>query len=455
MKRRIEYSISANAGDGTTTSSVMATCSSSSSIESLFGSNYNNQIGVSMKRMKISMSPGELRLNKDMEQLQTLENPWTPPSVNDSNSRSIINNNGNGLLHLISPNQRAQIQRDPVEPLKCSIAVYFLPHELPPPLSNIGKHHNETIGKHKYAEQWTYLLQFPRMYPHSPPKIHRITTAAINPRSLETVTMIDHPIHNDNETKFVQQLSRNNDNQKPPSNPTQNHPCCRNGIPLLENIEISSSLPSLSNRYNTNHDLSSNSSNRNQPEDKDVTWSWRDGMRTTNFENWSPVSTLGDIVQLLMQLPLQRRQSWYQYNQSQQRQQQHNQRLGKNQNNNINNLNNHHGVFEEPATILTRTVSLLQDEVLLPSSRDFFYHDETRETNNNSINRSFGNYDTCMIDSSSMRSNDCATFTTSVSLTTGTKHNISFPPNRFNVGYNTNDSLGAVININANDMMMD
>ena len=166
-----------------------------------------NTIGSSLKRVKISTSPGELRLNKDIEAMarghgngrghahghgvrqrpqRSAELEWI--SVDESgggaaaggssNSISMNNNNNNpsGGVHyhrtLQSTDGTVIVRRDVVDPLRLRISVTFRT-ERPWEMRGWGvmAHSNP---RESY-ETWTYLVQIPRMYPHSPPLVQRIT----------------------------------------------------------------------------------------------------------------------------------------------------------------------------------------------------------------------------------------------------------------------------------------
>ena len=88
-------------------------------------------LSLSLKRFKISTTPGELRLTKDIEDIQ-MEFHW----YHQGNSK-----------RLISPDQRTSLERDLVDPLRiCIRLIHF-----------------------------EFFIQFPRLYPHASPVVYRIT----------------------------------------------------------------------------------------------------------------------------------------------------------------------------------------------------------------------------------------------------------------------------------------
>lgn len=85
------------------------------------------------KRVKISTSPGELRLSKDLEDICTTHH-WR------HHNRDFL-----------SPDSCIKLHQDVVDPLRLSLSVW---------------------GKNVVM---TYMLQVPRMYPHAPPVVYRVS----------------------------------------------------------------------------------------------------------------------------------------------------------------------------------------------------------------------------------------------------------------------------------------
>ena len=136
-------------------------------------------IGQSLKRVKISTSPGELRLDRDIEQLLSgTTKQWTSTVNNDINNQSW----GRGTrIHSELYCNNARLIRDPVDPLRLRLTCLHQPISTPPQ-NNINVHHGtQHLLSHSSSsspippERWTYLIQMPRMYPHFPPLITRVT----------------------------------------------------------------------------------------------------------------------------------------------------------------------------------------------------------------------------------------------------------------------------------------
>ena len=347
-------------------------------------------IGNSMKRMKISTSPGELRLNKDMENMIVL-NRWIP------NNQLVSTNHS-----LLSPDQKAVLNRDPVDTLRCSLSVMFLPDDF------TSTPEAAPIVPHSHAEKWTFLLQFPRMYPHFPPKIYRITTellATIDGSLLDCITsdtseeIDDKTIHSDR-PQDQKGLSVDTYLNKQKS--------CIGGIPSLQKILISSD-PNVS--FTTKRNMRPDHSSRPMPTDCFADGiAWEDNMTTVILRNWSPISSLEDVVKFLLQLPFQRRLKWHRH-----RQQKKNcQRLY--------NETNH----KNPT--MTRNVSMNQDDITMINKNDE-EHDRINPNKSSDWNcQIIDQYD----DNASMEKESLGSNFISASRK---KHDGSFHPNRFRVGY--------------------
>ena len=342
-----------------------------------------------MKRMKISTSPGELRLNKDMENMVVL-NQWIP------NNQLVSTNHS-----LLSPNQKAVLNRDPVDTLRCSLSVMFLPDDF------ASTPEAATVRPHTHAEKWTFLLHFPRMYPHFPPKIYRITTELLATTDGSLLDCFTSDTSEETDDKAINK-ERPQD-QKGPSvdNYLNKQKSCIGGITSLEKI-IFSSDPNI--RFTTKINMSPQHSSHNMPTECYAdNIAWEDSMATVIFRNWSPISTLEDVVNFLLQLPIQRRIKWHRL----QQRKKNDQRMHCEKNN------------ENP--IMTRNVSMNQDDIMM--------HKFDGENDQNIRNKCTSwNYqiieqydDSDSIEKESL----CSNFISA----SGKKHDVSFHPNRFRVGY--------------------
>ena len=140
-------------------------------------------IGQSLKRVKISTSPGELRLDRDIEQLLCgTTKQWTSTVNNDINKSSSSWGRGTRIHSELYCNN-ARLIRDPVDPLRLRLTCLHQPMSTVPQ-NNVQhgtqqhlllSHSSSSSSSPIPPERCTYLIQMPRMYPHFPPQITRVT----------------------------------------------------------------------------------------------------------------------------------------------------------------------------------------------------------------------------------------------------------------------------------------
>ncbi|KAL9188634.1 hypothetical protein ACHAXT_007012 [Thalassiosira profunda] len=248
-------------------------------------------IGQSLKRVKISTSPGELRLDRDVEGL-ILGRQWSS-SASGSNGLGPIDQNswpGNQTAHPRGPSPSldrrgrahgelvrpdARLVRDPVDPLKLRLTY------LHQPPANAAARSTTPLP----PERWTFVLQLPRMYPHVPPVVTRVTR--------DFVPSAENNVHTN-----VHGWGVGHDN------------CCSHASaamvassvmqsqvepPVPEQILIQQLPPT------------PGAAPEGAPGDAkllDI------DVATAVFGAWSPVSSLQDLLDFLMAMPARRRQWW-------------------------------------------------------------------------------------------------------------------------------------------------
>jgi hypothetical protein len=101
------------------------------------------ELGSCLKRVKISVSsPGEIRLSTDLEHLNH-QCGWSKKLYRD----------GEHWHFYQHPTKRLFLTRDPVDLLRLKLILY----------------------DGEDGEEYTFYMQFPRMYPHSPPEIYQLS----------------------------------------------------------------------------------------------------------------------------------------------------------------------------------------------------------------------------------------------------------------------------------------
>ena len=354
-------SLHGGVGGGGSASATSPRESSSASLSSL---DCFNSIGSSLKRVKILTSPGELRLNKDIEAMahnhvlgenggrsDGSEIQWISldePGGNNNNytngsSSASGGGSSNGGVHyhraLRSADGAIVVRRDIVDPLRLRISVTFRTNENPWQMVGWGvMRHNNTSnnggsnhsadgssnGPHASSsscyETWTYLIQIPRMYPHSPPLIVRITreggTSApstiselVQKQRQEQQQMQQQQRQQQQNSTFQQYTSENTaergSHHSVAAAPAPIMSATSSGPPMVERIIVSSN-PSI-------HPPSAEEGEMTGIcVDSDALAGGSDPLTSTlaTYGGWSPISRLSDLVIFLAELPVKRLVAW-------------------------------------------------------------------------------------------------------------------------------------------------
>jgi len=211
--------------------------------------NQDVSLSASLKRFKISTTPGELRLAKDLESLMTDHNWKIPHPANFNNFSSLQNRSQYRREHstnvLFSPDNSASVERDLVDPLRLRINIF----------------------------RYEFLLQIPRMYPHSPPVIYRITENKIYQGNYNSNSASEHPT-----------LYPSSHCVPPP--PAEKDDCDHSDFQeqAFPKIIVTNSIPPLHQNLNTYHP------------DSDI----------VVFDTWTSISTLTDLIVWLRNYPFLR-----------------------------------------------------------------------------------------------------------------------------------------------------
>ena len=307
-----------------------------------------NSIGSSLKRVKISTSPGELRLNKDIEAMahgqtghghrngnghqyvyggheahhgvqqrqQSAELEWI--SVDESgggggtSNCTMSSNPECGVQYhrtLQSSDGTVIVRRDIVDPLRLRISVTFRT-ERPWEMRGWGvMAHSDPSDIY---ETWTYLVQIPRMYPHSPPLVRRITREGGSmPSNITELVRQQRQQHQQEQQMRQQQLAHQYSSESKadtaaiPLSPSATHGC-PSGPPMVERIIISSNPsmhpPSAEDGEMTGICIDSDPSSSAGSDPLTGTMA--------TFGGWSPISRLSDLVAFLAELPVKRLEAW-------------------------------------------------------------------------------------------------------------------------------------------------
>lgn len=128
-----------------------------------------------LKRVKISVSPGQLRLENDLQSL-LLNHAWTDyqdEAIDSEHSDDNLNSSSSSsqpFKYLKSPTCLQELQRDITDPLRFNLTIWLS---------------STTMSNISYSMKWVYHIHIPRMYPHSPPIVHRIIKSVGDGQGME------------------------------------------------------------------------------------------------------------------------------------------------------------------------------------------------------------------------------------------------------------------------------
>lgn len=328
-----------------------------------------NSIGSSLKRVKISTSPGELRLNKDIEAMAhnalgrnggrsdgseihwiSLDEPGGNHSTTSTNGGSASGGSssmngcnatstyGNAGVHyhraLRSADGTIVVKRDIVDPLRLRISVTFRTNENPWQMVGWGvMRHNNTSnsgssnhsadgvsnGPHASSsscyETWNYLVQVPRMYPHSPPLIVRVTREG-GTSAPSTIPELVQKQQQEQQQMQQQQQNQNAFQQYSSENTAErgSHPSMAAPVPL----SARSRGPPMVERIIVSSNPSIHPPSAEEGEmtgicvDSDALAGDSDPLTSSLaiYGGWSPISRLSDLVTFLAELPVKRLAAW-------------------------------------------------------------------------------------------------------------------------------------------------
>lgn len=256
-----------------------------------------HSIGLSLKRVKISTSPGELRLDKDIESLISGKR-WT----STANHGSSLDRRGS-RIHVELYSHHARLVRDPVDPLRLRLTCL---HQTTSSSNNNTSSDNNNAQRPASSplppELWTFLIQVPRMYPHVPPAITRVTRDFV-PNNENLDMNLDR--HNSSASAAMVASSVMQAHAEPPA---------------PEKVLINLLPPTLHH-------------NHLRPQGGDLggtqgfTKSLDIDSATSVCNSWTPVSTLQDLLDFLMGIPARRREWWSAESDRRRYHQQHQQRF--------------------------------------------------------------------------------------------------------------------------------
>lgn len=254
-------------------------------------------IGQSLKRVKISTSPGELRVDRDIENL-ILGKQWTSTAAQASPAGPIDERRpspsrygggagssspvppswdwrcgGGGRVHVELFRHDARLVRDPVDPLRLRLEYLHQPTTSP---NNNSARPSSPLPQ----ERWTFCIRMPRMYPHVPPLVKRVTR--------------DFAPNNEN----MAHLGNANVGYGASAAIVANSAMqSRVEPPVPEHVLINPLPPTPNSGFHTGND-------RHGFKLSDI------DLATSVFNAWSPVSSLQDLIDFLVGIPARRRQWW-------------------------------------------------------------------------------------------------------------------------------------------------
>eukprot|EP00970_Alexandrium_tamarense_P003570 scaffold559_cov190-Alexandrium_tamarense.AAC.65 len=268
-------------------------------------------IGQSLKRVKISTSPGELRLDSDLTQMISGKKWTSTTHPNNGNPMEPLHSMNNTIpsssvcdrrdrIHNEISCANARLTRDPVDPLRLRLTCLYRP-----PSSSPSNHPLP-------LERWTFLIQMPRMYPHVPPSIRRVQRDVMPSSSSGSCSSNENVGWNNTMSSdfigWVDAWERGRASAAMvASSVMQGH----TGPPVPEKVLIGALPPSRPGASTSSEPLHSDEfemSDGNPHTDGEQLMAI--DAATSVYNAWSPVSSLGDLIDFLMDIPGKRREWW-------------------------------------------------------------------------------------------------------------------------------------------------
>ena len=302
-------------------------------------SSSDGPISSTFKRVKVSTSPGELRVERDMEHLLR-HHHWNVANFNCCNNDPSWNGQlqQRGTAFELS-RKNASLIRDPVDPLRMRlITLYYPPAAATATAAANSNHHHRRHSS--TVERWVYHIRIPRMYPHIPPDIYRVSREVLTPTTATTSTDDAAVMHNHTNGLIISNHHTASRLMVASSVMQQRHV---DHPPVPKQIVVTCSPPHGTNHFHNWWNTTDDSNDSMEEEcycGGDTTTVQHDNSTTTAesslvhamdestavYNQWSPVSSLGQLLDFLIQLPEQRRMYWnnhcnYYHHQQQQQQQ--------------------------------------------------------------------------------------------------------------------------------------
>jgi hypothetical protein len=142
-----------------------------------------NGLEHALKRVKISASPGQLRLENDLESLIE-HHKWNKSRLDDSVCSQTYQNSKQfqSFRYFTSPTNLYHIERDTADPLRIYITLIFpkdQSHSSSTQPSHCAMHFEHDIPNQ--CAKLMFHVEIPRMYPHVPPIVNRIIKSMVGP----------------------------------------------------------------------------------------------------------------------------------------------------------------------------------------------------------------------------------------------------------------------------------
>ena len=254
-------------------------------------------IGQSLKRVKISTSPGELRLDRDIESLLEHKKWISTTSTDDHHHNNNYHYNHQAgdrrgkRIHGELYCHNARILRDPVDPLRLRLTCLHQPQNNINNNNDAHQHHLSSVSSSSPIppERWTFLIQMPRMYPHFPPTITRVTRDFAPNEPLGDIPQY-YNCYNSSASAAIVASSSMQSQMEPP---------------VPEQILINPLPPTPSNHHGHNNNSTHNNNyNTNNTKLLDL------DLATSVCNTWTPISSLQDLIDFLIGIPAKRKEWW-------------------------------------------------------------------------------------------------------------------------------------------------
>ena len=230
-----------------------------------------NLLQSSLKRVRLSRSPGEFRLQRDLKTLDAIQ--WGSSHV----AANALNFSSTTWIHR-STGTRLTMMDSLRICLFLPITAMQASGQYTADIINPEQQYHHQLHSYHRDYRWRIMIQIPRMYPHSPPVVTQIDGL-----SLENIVISEKPPHQHPPT-----FSRNGRNESDGASINSTRGVTTFGSLLFTESQLARSQ-------------SSNTMSSTETQGTSSELSMLDGSgKTIEWKQWSPITGLGELLNFLL-----------------------------------------------------------------------------------------------------------------------------------------------------------